>query len=59
MNNENNFFFWLNNMANILQIENYELLKKDKTNNDLMLELQNQDKILEHQNKHYLEKMMK
>lgn len=52
MNEENNFVYWLNIMANILQIENYNLLLKDKTNNEIMKELQNQDS-------NYLEKIVK
>lgn len=52
MNEENNFVYWLNIMANILQIENYNLLLKDKTNNEIMKELQNQDQ-------NYLEKIVK
>lgn len=51
MNEENNFVYWLGIIANILQIENYNLLLKDKTNNELMKELQNQDK-------NYLEKIV-
>lgn len=47
-----NFYFWLNVIANILQIESYELLLKDKTNNEVMQELQNQDT-------NYLEKIIK
>lgn len=52
MNEENNFVYWLGIISNILQIENYNLLLKDKTNNELMKELQNQDK-------NYLEKIVK
>lgn len=52
MNEENNFVYWLWIISNILQIENYNLLLKDKTNNELMKELQNQDK-------NYLEKIVK
>ena len=46
------FYFWLNVIANILQIESYELLLKDRTNNEVMQELQNQDS-------NYLEKIIK
>lgn len=49
---KNNFMYWLGIISNILQIENYNLLLKDKTNNELMKELQNQDK-------NYLEKIVK
>ena len=46
------FYFWLNVIANMLQIESYELLLKDRTNNEVMQELQNQDT-------NYLEKIIK
>ena len=52
MNEDNNYVYWLGIISNILQIENYNLLLKDKTNNELMKELQNQDK-------NYLEKIVK
>ena len=52
MNEENNFVYWLGIISNILQIENYNLLLKDRTNNELMKELQNQDQ-------NYLEKIVK
>lgn len=52
MNEENNFVYWLGIISNILQVESYNLLLKDKTNNELMKELQNQDK-------NYLEKIVK
>lgn len=45
-------------MANLLQIENYEMLKNDANNNDLMRHLQKQDKILEEQTQNYLEKII-
>lgn len=52
MNEENNFVYWLGIISNILQIENYNLLLKDRTNNEIMKELQNQDQ-------NYLEKIVK
>lgn len=52
MNEESNFVYWLGIISNILQIESYNLLLKDKTNNELMKELQNQDQ-------NYLEKIVK
>lgn len=45
-------------MANLLQIENYEMLKNDANNNDLMRHLQKQDKVLEEQTQNYLEKII-
>lgn len=38
-----NFWFWLNVIANMTQLESYELLKKDANNNDLLRYLQHQD----------------
>lgn len=52
MNEENNFVYWLGIISNILQVESYNLLLKDKTNNEIMKELQNQDT-------NYLEKIVK
>lgn len=44
MNNQDyNFWFWLSVIANICQIESYEMLKEEISNNDLMAELQEQD----------------
>jgi len=45
----NNFYFWLNTMANLLQIENYNLNLKDATNTQLNNHLQQQDQILSEQ----------
>lgn len=58
--NENNydFFFILNVLANILQIANYEMLLEDVTNNDIMKELQIQDKTLAEQTNIYLKKII-
>lgn len=42
----NNFYFWLNTMANLLQVENYNLNLKDKTNTEINNHLQKQDQIL-------------
>ena len=41
-----NFYFWLNTLANLLQIENYNLNLMDATNADINNHLQMQDKIL-------------
>lgn len=49
---DSGMFFWLNTISNLLEIESYNLLLKDKTNTELMQELQ-------HQNKDYLEKIIK
>lgn len=42
----NNFYFWLNTLANFLQIENYNLNLQDATNTEINNHLQQQDKIL-------------
>ena len=42
----NNFYFWLNTMANLLQVENYNLNLKDKTNTEINNHLQRQDQIM-------------
>ena len=42
----NDFYFWLNTLANLLQIENYNLNLKDATNTEINNHLQQQDKIL-------------
>ena len=54
MNNNYDFFFLLNVIANLLQIENYELLLKDANNNDIIKHLNQQDKILNEQTNDYL-----
>lgn len=64
--NNYDFFFWLSVMSNWCQLESYEMNKKQLSNDDLMKHLQNQDDILEGQNKMlekqtniYLEKIIK
>lgn len=42
--NDDNFLFWLNIVANVCQLESYEMLIKDANNNDLMNYLIHQDK---------------
>lgn len=58
MNENYDFFFWLGVIANLLQIENYEMLLKDAKNNDIMQELQSQDKVLAEQINTYLKKII-
>lgn len=41
MDEDYNFFFWLSVVANILQIENYRMLLKDATNNDILKKIAN------------------
>lgn len=46
MNNNYDPFFWLNVIANIAQLESYNILLHDFDNNDLMEYLKHQDKLL-------------
>lgn len=41
MDEDYNFFFWLSVVANVLQIENYRMLLKDATNNDILKKIAN------------------
>ena len=50
--NDIDFFFLLNVVANMLQIQSYEMLKKEISNNDIM-------QTLRHQDNDYLEKIIK
>jgi hypothetical protein len=58
MDEDYNFFFWLSVVANVLQIENYRMLLKDATNNDILKELQIQDQTLAEQTNVYLKKLL-
>ena len=53
MNNNNNL---LSLIADILQIANYQLNVEQTSNDQLMKELKNQDKILDEQTNNYLKK---
>lgn len=58
MNNDYNFWFWLNVMANFAQLESYDILQHDFNNNDLMKYLEHQDELLKeiiNQNKKIIE----
>lgn len=39
----NSFYFWLSVVANMCQLESYEMLLKDAKNNELMQYLKHQD----------------
>jgi len=52
LNNNIDFFFLLNVVANIYQIQSYEMLKKEISNNDIM-------ESLKHQDNDYFEKIIK
>lgn len=58
MDRDYDFFFWLGVVANFLQIENYKMLLKDSSNNDIMKELQMQDKTMAEQTNIYLKKII-
>lgn len=45
--NETGFFFWLSVVANIAQLESYNILLNDFDNHDLMEFLEQQDEILQ------------
>jgi hypothetical protein len=49
---ESGFYFWLSVVANMCQIESYEMLLKDADNNELM-------KYLRHQDNDYLKTIIK
>ena len=59
MNNNYECLFWLNTIANLLQIESYQLLLKDADNNDIMRHLEKQDQILNEQTNDYLKVIVK
>ena len=44
--NNYDFWFWLNVMANMTQLESYNILLHDFNNNDLMEYLKHQDDLL-------------
>lgn len=46
MNNTYDFWFWLSAIANMAQLQSYEILMKDFDNNDLMRFLEHQDDLL-------------
>lgn len=58
VNQDYDFFFWLGVVANVLQIENYRMLLRDTSNNDIMKELQVQDQTLSEQTNIYLKKII-
>ena len=59
-NNVNNdSLFLLEILSNVLQIASYIMLQKDSSNNDIMQELQLQDKMLSEQTNIYLKNIIK
>ena len=57
-NNNYDIFFFLGVIANLLQIENYDLNVTDVKNSELLKELQNQDTILNEQTNIYLKRIL-
>ena len=59
-NNVNNdSLFLLEILSNVLQIASYIMLQKDSSNNDIMQELQLQDKMLSEQINIYLKNIIR
>ena len=54
MQEDNNSLFLLKILSNVLQIASYIMLQKDSSNNDIMHELQLQNKMLSEQTNIYL-----
>lgn len=44
--NNNNFWFWISTLANLAQLESYNILLHDFNNHDLMQYLKHQDEML-------------
>lgn len=59
MQEDNNSLFLLEILSNVLQIASYIMLQKDSNNNDIMHELQLQDKILSEQTNIYLKNIIR
>lgn len=57
--NNNNSLFLLEILSNVLQIASYVILQKDSSNNDIMHELQLQDKMLSEQTNIYLKNIIR
>ena len=59
MQEDNNSLFLLEILSNVLQIASYIMLQKDSCNNDIMQELQLQDKMLSEQTNIYLKNIIR
>ena len=59
MQEDNNSLFLLEILSNVLQIASYIMLQKDSSNNDIMQELQLQDKMLSKQTNIYLKNIIR
>lgn len=53
-NNNYDFWFWLNAIANFAQLESYEMNKKQISNDQIMKHLESQDIVLNEQTETYL-----
>lgn len=58
MNNNFDAYFLLNVIANLCQLADFEMNVSQLSNDDLMQELQKQDKILNEQTQVYLKKIV-
>lgn len=59
MQEDNNSLFLLEILSNVLQIASYIILQKDSSNNDIIQELQLQDKMLSEQTNIYLKNIIR
>ena len=59
MQEDNNSLFLIEILSNVLQIASYIMLQKDSSNNDIMHELQLQDKMLSEQTNIYLKNIIR
>ena len=59
MQEDNNSLFLLEILSNVLQLASYIMLQKDSSNNDIMQELQLQDKMLSEQTNIYLKNIIR
>ena len=57
-NNNYDIFFFLGVIANLLQIENYDLNVTDVKNSELLKELNRQDQMLNEQTNIYLKRIL-
>ncbi len=55
--NNYDFWFWLNVIANFAQLESYEMNKKQISTDKLMQHLEKQDLILNDQTENYLKRI--
>lgn len=58
-NNDYDFWFWLSVIANICQIQSFEMNVRQTSNDEIMKHLLNQDKVLDDQTNIYLKEIIK